>query len=676
MRRPVARTLSCLAGAALALAAGRASGGLPPAAAASSDLTGFSLEELMSMEVTVTSAAKRPQRLGDAAAAMFVLTGDEIRRAGIATLPDAFRLVPGLQVGEIDTNTWAITSRGFNGRYANKLLVMVDGRTVYTPVFSGVFWEREGVFLEDIDRIEVIRGPGASLWGANAVNGVINIITKPASQTQGGLITGVVGTMEQAGVGVRYGGRLGEAGHMRVYAESRLRGQGVLADGTPTDDRGRFARTGFRSDLTLGGGDTLTLQGDLLRGSAGGSVLAPTFTPPYAQLVDENDTAFTGNLLGRWSRRLSDTSHVSAQAFYQYDNSDSGQGRLVEETLDIEVEHGFTVGDRHSILWGGGARRQRNNVHFTHLTGTYPDHDDSLYSLFVQDEITLLPNTLTLTLGSKVERNAFTGVEVQPTARIAWRPHAEHTLWAAVSRAVRTPSNMEDGISLIPRVVASGRLPTAVQLTGNPSLVSEKLIAYEVGWRFHPTRTLSADVAAFYNDYSDLRSFEMGTPVLVRTPVPHFVVPMTAGNMMEGQTWGVETAAEWDVRPGWRLRGAYSVLKMNVSAKPGSADTHSASEANGGSPRHQFTLRSSHELTADIDFDVVVRAVDRLPALNVPGYVGLDMRVAWRPVENWEVALTGRNLLGGRRQEFTPDLINIRATRVERSVFAKLTHRF
>ncbi len=676
MRRSIRKEWGGILGCCVALGAGAAFGNPVPDGPALADLTTLSLEELLSIEVTVTSAAKRPQRLGDTAAAAFVLTGDEIRRSGVMTIPDALRLVPGVQVAQIDANKWAVSVRGFNGRYANKLLVLIDGRSVYTPVFSGVFWEREGVFLEDIDRIEVIRGPGAALWGANAVNGVINIITKPASKTQGGLVTAHVGTEERGGAGVRYGGQIGGVGHYRVYAEARARDAGVLADGTRTNDTGKLGRTGFRTDLALGAHDTLTVQGDLFKGNAGEATLAPLLTPPFVRLIEQDERGVAGNLLGRWTRRLSNSSHVSLQAYYQHSTSDSFLGHLREETMDVELEHGFALTDRQDVLWGVDLRHYQSDLRGSYLIGGYPNRIDRLVSMFAQDEITLVPSRLKLTLGSKFEHNDYTGFEVQPSVRLAWTPHPDHTVWAAASRAVRTPSRSEDDFTVFPQVLAGpGGLPLAVNLRGNQNLASEKLIAFELGYRVHPVRSVSLDAATFYNLYSDLRSFEAGIPFLSIDPVPHLVLPVTAQNQLEGRTYGIELAGEWEVRQGWRLRGSYSLLHMHLHPKEGSTDAASASAA-GGSPKHQLVLRSSHDLTPNLDLDVVVRAVDELPAFGVPGYVGLDMRLAWRPHDAWEVALVGQNLLGGRRQEFKPDLIDTRATRVQRGVYAKLTRRF
>jgi len=674
MHRPVASALTFLFGVGLVLAAGDARAAAPDGRGAA-DLTTLSLEELMSIEVTVTSAARHAQRLGDTPAAVFVLTGEEIRRSGATSIPDALRLVPGVQVARTGSNKWSVTARGFTGREANKLLVLFDGLSAYTPLFSGILWEREGVFLEDIDRIEVIRGPGAALWGANAVNGVINIITKPASKTQGGLVTATAGTEERGRIGARYGGRLGEAGHLRVYGEATARDAGGRPGGGSADDASRFGRTGFRSDLDLGAGDQLTVQGDLYRGRTDDTTFAPLFRPPYSVPVSSSVSETSGNLLGRWRRRLSDASHLAVQSYYQQSSSSSSLGDFREETFDIEVEHRLAPLPRHDVVWGTGARWYRSHIGPGGLIGAATvNRVDTLFSVFAQDEITLLPDRLKLTLGTKVEHNEHTGFEVQPNARLAWTPHPDHVVWAAVSRAVRTPSRSEQEFSGVQQVVpAFGGLPLAVALQGNPGLSSETLVAYEAGYRVRPLSSLSLDAAVFYNVYSDLRGFQASPPTLRFGPFPHLLLPVTARNGVHGNTYGIEVAAEWDVRPGWRLRGAYSALKMRLTSNEAATGV---APPDADAPLQQVVLRSSHDLSRTLQLDVGVRAVDQLRSGAVDGYVGLDVRLAWQPQENWEVALVGQNLIGRQHREAKPDVIDLTPSAVQRGVYAKLTRRF
>ncbi|MGQ9369203.1 TonB-dependent receptor plug domain-containing protein [Azospirillum sp. A39] len=673
MRRIVERGLGGLAGPCVLLGA---AGALASTDHGATDLTALSLEELMSIEVTVTSAAKRPQRLGDAAAAVFVLTGDEIRRSGATSIPEALRLVPGVQVSRVGSNKWFVTARGFSGRDANKLLVLVDGVSAYTPLFSGILWEREGTFLEDVDRIEVVRGPGASLWGANAVNGVINIVTKPAERTQGGLVTATAGTEERGSFGVRYGGRLGGLGHVRFYGEATARDSGGTAAPGSEEDDSRLRRTGFRADLDLTARDRLTLQGDLFAGRTEDTAFAPLFSPPWSRAVSADARESTANVRAHWRRTLSDVSHLAVQAYYQNNKYDSVLGSFLEETADIEAEHRFALGERHDVVWGLGARWYRSRIGEGLIESDPAVRAEPRFSVFVQDTVTLVPDTLTLTAGSKLEHTDYAGLAVQPTVRAAWTPDREQVVWAAVSRAVRTPSRAERDFTGIQQVVPTPfGPPLAVSLMGDSDLESETVVAYEAGYRVRPAPSLSVDVAAFYNVYDDLRVFAAEPPVAGGGAVPYLLLPVTASNAMHGETYGVEVAAEWEVRPGWRLRGAYSALRMDLTAEdPGGAAAAEATE--GGSPLHQLVLRSSHDLAHDLQLDVAVRAVDRLRTGDLDGYVGLDVRVAWRPTEGWELALVGQNLIGADRLETTALTVDQTPSRVESALYARLTRRF
>ncbi|WP_156927126.1 TonB-dependent receptor plug domain-containing protein [Azospirillum halopraeferens] len=645
------------------------------AAGTLSGLMGLSLEELMSLEVTVTSAAKRPQRMGDTAAAMFVLTGEEIRRSGATSIPDALRLVPGVQVARISSNRWFVTARGFGGSDANKLLVLIDGVSSYTPLFSGILWGREGVFLEDVERIEVIRGPGAALWGANAVNGVINIVTKPAAATTGGLVSATVGTQERGSIGARYGGRLGDAGHARIYAEGTARDAGGADSPGSGEDHSRFGRAGFRADLELSPRDRLTVQGDMFHGTADDATYAPLLTPPYVRMVRADMVSGNANVLGRWRRTLAPASHLLVQGYYQHSTFRGRLGNFREQTVDVEAEHRFALSERDDFIWGMGARWYRSDIEDGLISARGTTRTSTLFSVFAQNEHTLVPDRLKLTAGAKAEYRETTGLELQPTVRAVWTPHEDHVVWAAVSRAVRTPSRAEQDFVGVQQVIPTGRLPLAIALTGSEDLASEKVVAYEVGYRVQPVASVSLDVAAFYNTYTDLRGFRVGAPAPVRMPVPHLLLPVSAANSLEGETYGVEVAAEWDVRPGWRLRGAYSALKMHIRNKDGSA-AGPARLAESGSPAHQVILRSSHDLGSGVQLDLTARAVDDLGDGIISGYAALDVSLAWHPTEQWELALVGQNLIGPERMEATPGVIDLTPSRVQRGVYARVIRRF
>jgi iron complex outermembrane receptor protein len=625
------------------------------------DLTELGLEELMNIEIT--SVSKKPQKISEAAAAIFVITSEDIRRSGATSIPEALRMVPGLEVARIDASKWAITSRGFNGRFANKLLVLMDGRSVYTPQYSGVYWDIQDTMLEDLDRIEIIRGPGATLWGANAVNGVINIITKHSKDTRGGLVTAGGGTEERAFGSIRYGGKSDDDTYYRVYAKYFKRDEAVYASGDDAADDWDTLRGGFRVDLKVWGGDSLTLQGDIYDGKSGDEI---TIAAPFPKLTFNETTDFRGaNVLGRWERTLSDTSDLALQVYY--DRTDYSAKTLdeIRDTFDMDFQHRFSLGEKHGIIWGLGYRYTRDNIDNSIATIFDPDrrHDD-LWSAFVQDDISLVDGKFRITLGSKFEHNDYTGFEIQPNIRLIWTPKKLYSLWAAVSRAVRTPSRAENDVITYMSVPF---LPAGVRVYGNSDFDSEDLIAYELGFRTRPVDNLAIDIAAFYNDYDNLRTFEMGG-----------IWPniwFDAGNKMDGSTYGVELALDWRVFDWWRLAGAYTFLKMQLHLDGDSRDPFSE-DAEGEIPRHQASLRSSMDLMKNLQLDSWVRYVDHLPSQGVDSYVTLDLRLAWEPRKDLELSIVGQNLLDSQRPEFMPEIVATTPTEVQRGVYGKITWKF
>jgi iron complex outermembrane receptor protein len=678
LRAPRGILAALAAAAVLAPPAAGAQAAPPAGPDSSADLTELSLEELMNVEVT--SVSRRAETISEAAAAIYVLTQEDLRRAGVTTIPEALRLVPGLQVARATANTWAISARGFNGRFANKLLVLIDGRSVYTPLFSGVFWDVQDTLLEDIERIEVIRGPGATLWGANAVNGVINIITKSARQTRGGLVTAAAGSEIDYLGGARYGAEAGRAS-WRVYAKAFERGPGARADGSDADDDWALARGGFRVDATLAEGDELTVQGDLYDGDSGERltlVPLPALAPRTMAL--ENRLS-GGNLLARWSRALAGASHLTLQAYY--DRSERDLPSILGETrdtFDLDFQHALTS-DRHKLVWGLGVRRTRDRFDGSDFISLLPEErTDDLYSGFLQDEIALVPERVWLTVGTKVEENDYTGLEVQPSVRALWTPRPRQSLWAAVSRAVRTPSRAEADVRLVGDVLPPGALfpgaPPAIALfLGSADFGSEELLAYEAGYRVGLAAGLFLDVAAFYNDYDELRTSTAGEPSLVLAPVPHLVIPNVIDNRMAGETWGLEIAARWWVSDRWRLDAAYGFLEMDLEVA-GEDPILSAEVLEGESPEQQLSLRSSWDVTAALELDLVGRYVGALPSQGVEEYVEADLRLGWRVRPGLTVTVVGRNLLDDRHREFVPEIIPTEPTTVERSVHAAATWTF
>jgi iron complex outermembrane receptor protein len=645
------------------------------------DVTTLSVEDLMNMQVT--SVSKHRQKLADAAAAVFVLTQEDIRRSGATSIPEALRLVPGLEVARIDENKWAIGSRGFNGRFDNKLLVLIDGRSVYTPLFSGVYWNIQDVMLEDLDRIEVIRGPGATLWGANAVDGVINIITKPAASTQSGVVTAGGGTEERGSGSARYGSKFGDNTHYRVYGKYFDWGPSNYANGATANDGWNALRGGFRADWTPAGPNSLTFEGDLYRSNYNETLTVPSLTAPYSNTFPNSGVYSGGNILGRWNHATEGGS-MSLQMYF--DNTTTVDNSLFvdhQNTFDIDFQDGFHVGDSHQVVWGLGYRSIHDGNDPSFTVSLMPNHVSlNLFSAFVQDEITLIDNRLKLTLGSKFEHNTFTGFEIEPNARLLWTLSPNQSVWTAVSRAVRTPALTEEGLRLNSLVIPPGTpanpapFPAVVAVFGSPQFNSEDLLAYELGYRVQATSNVSFDIATFYNNYSNLRSAEPGTPFLEGSPAPtNIVVPFVAQNKMGGGTYGVELFADWKVLPVWRVTGSYSYLQMDIHKNANSNDT-TPDNPNGSSPRHQWYVRSSADLPRHFDLDTTLRFVDHLPSLNLPGYYSLDAHLGWRPVRKLELSIGGQNLLDHQHLEFLPDFVNTAPTLVKRSIFGSITVTF
>ncbi len=640
-----------------------------------SDLKRMSLEDLMNIKVT--SVSKKPQKLLDAASAIYVITSEDIRRSGARTIPDLLRMVPGIQVARMDANKWAITSRGFNGRFANKLLVMIDGRSVYTPAFSGVIWEVKDTLLEDIDRIEVVRGPGGTLWGANAVNGVINIITKKATETQGSLVTTGIGTEEQGFGGARYGGKVGENLSYRAYAKYFNRDNTETAGGTEGHDDWRMGRGGFRVDWDNGENDKLTFQGDYYDGTVGQRVTVPDLsTASLSRRIDENIDLSGGNLLFRWNRTLNDESDLSLQFYYDRTERSETVIEEIRDTFDIDFQHRFHMPLNNEVLWGVKFRFTTDDTNGSSMFSlSETSREDPFFSAFLQDEITLIPDKLYFTLGSKIEHNNYTGIEVQPSSRILYTPNTKNTVWGAISRAVRTPSRLEHTIRLDKESIAPGTLfpgspATLGVIIGDNNFDSEVLTAFEIGYRTQPTNHLSFDAAAFYNLYYDLLTIESGTPLSDLT------IPVSVRNKMNGASYGVELAARWQALEWWNIKGSYSYIDLQLHTQGYSNDTITGDSAEDDIPNHQFSMRSMMDLPANLELDSWLRYVDSVPSVNADSYITLDARLGWNPTEKIELSIVGRNLLEKRHKEYGPSsIINTQVTGIERSVYGSITWR-
>ncbi len=624
------------------------------------------------LDVEVTSVTRTESTVGRSPAAIFVITPEMIRRSGATSVPEALRMAPGLEVARVNSNEWAVSSRGFNSRFANKLLVQIDGRSIYSPVFSGTFWEANHVMLEDVERIEVIRGPGATVWGANAVNGVINIITKSAKDTQGLLFSGGAGTEERGFTNLRYGGTTQSGVNWRVYGMQFDRDGGTLPGGDAVDDW-RFEQGGFRADWQPTCCDTVTFQGDYFNGDTGNDFLQQFPAAPFTRRIAEDTSFRGGNVLMRWSRDLGQDRGWAVQCYYDRFEHHLSPTRDDTDTIDFDFQREFPLGWRHKLLWGCGYRYHKVRTRGTFSVSYDPSGRDlDLFSYFLQDQITLSPERLFLTVGSKFEHNDFTAFEFQPTARLLWAPDPRRAVWAAVSRAVRTPSITDENTRIkIFNIPVGPPPPVFAQLSGDRAVESEDLTAYEVGYRAQPTDAFSWDIAVFFNKYEDLIVFN---PPPLGFPAPS-IWSWPAVNGMNGETYGGELSATLQVNPCWRLTGSYSYLQMQVHPDVGiDSDTNHVEHQ---SPHSQVYCRSSWDFAHDLQFDLMLRYVDSLhthrgiTSGRVPKYLTMDVRLGWRPSENLEVAVVGQNLLDDHHLEFHGQ--DAFSTEVDRGVYGTVT---
>ncbi len=588
---------------------------------AAQGLKRLSIEQLMNLEVT--SVSKRPERLAQTASAIQVITQEDIRGSGASSLPEALRLASNLQVAQLDSRQWAISARGFNSTSANKLLVLIDGRTVYTPLFSGVFWDVQEVSLADIDRIEVISGPGATLWGANAVNGVINVITKDAKDTPGVALSGGGGT-ELRGFGTaRYGGQVGSAARYRIYATRFARDPSALPSGQEAVDEWHLGQGGFRADWDASTNSHVTWQGDLYGGRIG--------QPSAADIAISG-----GNVMAKWSRTISDASGLTAQLYYDRTNRDI-PGTFGEDldTYDVDLQHQTRLGARHDLVWGLGYRLINDRISNTTALAFLPAHvARQWFTGFVQDEIALVPDRLHLALGTKIEHNDYTGFEIQPSGRVNWTLNPFATLWAAVSRAVRAPSRIDR------EFFAPGQPPYF--LAGGPGFHSEEELAYELGYR-HQRGSFALSVATFYSRYHGLRSLEQVNPPAA--------TPIVIGNGQDGESYGAELTAGYWLTSRWRVRAGYAEVRVHIWPNPGSTDT-SRGLTESQTPDHQLFVHSSADLPAHLRLDVGLRAIGGIARAQVPAYEELNARLAWQPTAKLDLSIVGQNLLNPRHIEF------------------------
>lgn len=633
------------------------------------DLT---IEELM--DESVTSVSKKETKLSESPAAIAVITQEDIRRSGHASVPELLRMVPGLDVARIHGNEWAVSARGFTGQYANKLLVLVDGRSVYSPMFAGVYWNTQNLMLEDIARIEVIRGPGATLWGSNAVNGVINITTRSSKETQGGFVTTSFGTEERPSTSIRYGGQLAPQLYYRAYA-SYFDRHGFVEPGQASADSWDMARVGARLDWEPADRDLFTFQADYYRGSVGEHFEGVTLNPPFTTSQNLIHHNFGGNVLGRWSREFSPASQLMVQAYFDRFHQWDGDIAETRDTFDLDAQHRFPLGARHDVVWGFGYRHTEDRLAGSFYLSFKPEQaHERLGSVFLQDEIALVCDQLTFTVGSKFEHNQNTGLEVQPSGRLLWTPTSRQTVWASISRAVRTPSRYDRDS----RLNASAFQPPSsppflVSLLSSPDAVSEKLTAYEAGYRVEPNKRVSFDFAGFYNVYDRLLAYVAGPVVFENNPAPsHLLLPLNFENVNSGDTYGSEVSARWQVTNHWKLVASHTWLRMRLHPDQSQAEEN---------PTHKFQLRSYLDLSQNVQLSGAAYYTGGISSpfdnarTRIDSYLRFDLGLSWRPTERIEIGIWGQNLLERRHAEYG-SFKTSSLTEVPRSIRTSITWRY
>jgi iron complex outermembrane recepter protein len=641
------------------------------------DLTTASIEDLMDMEVT--SVSKKEQKISRAPAAIFVITSEDIRRSGANNIPDVLRMVPGMDVAQINAFTWAISARGLNGEFANQLLVLVDGRNVYTPTTAGVFWDVVDLPLEDIERIEVIRGPGGSIWGANAVNGVINIITKKAGETKGTVAVAGGGNLDQGSGTLQYGGSAGQGTDYRIYSKYLNQDHFPDAAGQNGGDGWHLLEGGFRTDSTLSAKDNLSVEGDVYTGREGDpSTTLPLITSPGLVDVELNVNLSGGFVQGVWNHTFSERADTTLRASYDsYERSD--QLDETRRTGDIEFRNHLTLGNRQDFIWGLEYSNTVSDSDGNLFVSLNPNHSDlQAFSAFVQDEITVIPDRFYFTAGTKLIRSYYGGWALLPTARATYALNTHNMMWAAVSRALRTPAATDTTVRLnFAGFPGPGGEPAVAAEIGNPNVKGEPLIAYEFGYRAMVGTKLSIDLAAFYSDYPHQETLEPTTPFFETSPSPpHLVIPTTPENLENATGQGAEIFANWKITDRWTISPGYAVERIHAYSLPGSQDTADPLEDQGSSPNVQAQLRSHFQISKALDWNVSTYFVDRLVLNNIPSYTRVDTGLSWRWKAGLSLSLAGQNLLRDHHLEFIDPTGASRSTEIKRGAYAKVTWQF
>jgi iron complex outermembrane receptor protein len=645
------------------------------------DFSALSLDQLAN--VKITSFTGKQQKLSQVAGAVYVISQEQIQRSGLTSVPELLRLAPGVDVARINGNQWSVSARGFVGAYANKLLVLIDGRSIYSEVFSGVYWDLGMPILEDIDRIEVIRGPGATIWGANAVLGVINIITKNARLTKGTLVSAGGGNAEPGFGSVRAGGALGSSSSIRAYYSGTDNAPLKQVNGSNAHDGWQNMQAGFRLDGSRKK-DTWMLKGDLSRTPENATGVVVSLPLQSVVSFPASATSYTGNLTGEWKRQVTETGELKLEAYYDYANRPEPQNATIEtRTTDVELKYDFTAGRVHNLSAGLGDRLiseaigNQGSVAFTPSHLTFDNQ-----SGYAQDEMHFLNDKLLFTVGAKLEHNHFSSWGVEPSSNLLWLPSAHHSFWISTARSLRTPALFELAVqiplAILPASVYTEGLPVLAFLTGNPNFKPESVKDYEAGYRAQLSKSFSIDIATFYNQYSNLRSFTSLTPVFELSPVPHLQVKDTLGNYSGAVGKGAEAAVAWQIFPDWKLEGSYTYNAVASTSDP-SAPPETL-QGSGKYPSHnKWRLQSYVNLPKSFQFDTFLYwtsaaspTSDFGPALPVPSYLRVDFRIGKKLNEHWQLSLAGQNLLQPRHLEALSEFLTAYSY-VDRSVYLKCT---
>ncbi len=630
----------------------------------------MSIEQLG--QLRVTSVSRRAENLNQTAASIYVITAEDIRRSGVTTIPEALRLAPGVEVARNGSNEWTISIRGFSSDLSNKLLVLIDGRSVYSPLFGGVFWDVQDTLLADIERIEIVSGPGGAIWGANAVNGVINIITQSARDTLGGHAEIGGGNEEEGFASFRYGWKPNEKMAARAYVKTFERDAAeLITTGAPANDGWNMTRAGFALAWEATPQDLVNVRADVYDGEED-ALLRGDFTLGTLPAVDvPGSVPLSGHsVTATWRRSFKPDANWQLQFYYdQTDRQIPGSFNEARDTWNLSFLHDLSTYGRHDAQWGVEARSTSDDIGNTQFSSFLPpSRTDQTLSTFVQDRIAIKDDRLFLTLGVKLEDNDYTGFEEQPNVRVTWLPGTNQTVWSAVSRAVRVPARLNTDVVLFAPVAVPGLPPLYINVNGNPNFLSEDLEAYEAGYRLQVNQNLSLDLAVFDNFYDDLQTTEPLTGIVpVPGPPPYLQLTARLDNLMEGESYGGTAVVNWQPLARWRLQFQFAVLEMDLRSKPGSTDVGGLN-LDGNSPKNHVAVQSYLELPHNLSLYTSLRHVDALtsPAQRVPSYDAVDVSLGWRPTEHLRASITAQSLNDAVRVEFND------GRRIERSVFARV----